>query len=461
MSNDTEIKDKVREDVYDEELLNRLLDENDIDQFRDEFLSMHNYEQSEYFEDTDENNRQKIFEFLSPKEVANFFDQLDIDDEDYEELFDKINANYASHVLEEMSYDNSVDILNKLSKPKVASLLTLMDNDEANEIKALLHYEEDTAGGIMTTEYISLKTTTPVKEALMHVKEQAPDAETIYVIFAVNEAGQLVGVLSLRDLITAENDSYIEDVMSERVISVNVADDQEDVAQVIRDYDFIAVPVVDYQTHLLGIITIDDILDVMDEEASEDYSRLAGVSDIDSTSDSVIKTASKRLPWLIVLTFLGMITATILGSFEDTLSQVALLAAFIPIISGMSGNSGTQSLAVSVRNISTGEINEQSKFKLALREAGSGFLSGLVCSVVLFLIIVVIYRQPLLALIVGGSLTCAMTVGTLVGSMIPLIMNKFKIDPAVASGPFITTINDIVSMLIYFGLATSFMSYLT
>lgn len=461
MSNDTEIKDKVREDVYDEELLNRLLDENDIDQFRDEFLSMHNYEQSEYFEDTDENNRQKIFEFLSPKEVANFFDQLDIDDEDYEELFDKINANYASHVLEEMSYDNSVDILNKLSKPKVASLLTLMDKDEANEIKALLHYEEDTAGGIMTTEYISLKTTTPVKEALMHVKEQAPDAETIYVIFAVNEVGQLVGVLSLRDLITAENDSYIEDVMSERVISVNVADDQENVAQVIRDYDFIAVPVVDYQTHLLGIITIDDILDVMDEEASEDYSRLAGVSDIDSTSDSVIKTASKRLPWLIVLTFLGMITATILGSFEDTLSQVALLAAFIPIISGMSGNSGTQSLAVSVRNISTGEINEQSKFKLALREAGSGFLSGLVCSVVLFLIIVVIYRQPLLALIVGGSLTCAMTVGTLVGSMIPLIMNKFKIDPAVASGPFITTINDIVSMLIYFGLATSFMSYLT
>ncbi|MEK0236078.1 magnesium transporter [Staphylococcus capitis] len=461
MSNDTEIKDKVREDVYDEELLNRLLDGNDIDQFRDEFLAMHNYDQSEYFEDTDDNNRQKIFEFLSPKEVANFFDQLDIDDEDYEELFDKINANYASHVLEEMSYDNSVDILNKLSKSKVARLLTLMDKDEANEIKALLHYEEDTAGGIMTTEYISLKSTTPVKEALMHVKEQAPDAETIYVIFAVNEAGQLVGVFSLRDLITAENDSYIEDVMSERVISVNVADDQEDVAQVIRDYDFIAVPVVDYQNHLLGIITIDDILDVMDEEASEDYSRLAGVSDIDSTSDSVIKTASKRLPWLIVLTFLGMITATILGSFEDTLSQVALLAAFIPIISGMSGNSGTQSLAVSVRNISTGEINEQIKFKIALREAGSGFLSGLVCSVVLFLIIVVIYRQPLLALIVGGSLTCAMTVGTLVGSMIPLIMNKFKIDPAVASGPFITTINDIVSMLIYFGLATSFMSYLT
>ena len=228
-----------------------------------------------------------------------------------------MNAHYASKVLEEMSSDNAVDILNELSKPKVASLLTLMNRDDANEIKHLLHYEEDTAGGIMTTEYISLDVNTPVKEALMLVKEQAPDAETIYVIFAVNTDGQLVGVLSLRDLIVAENDAYIEDIMSERVISVNVADDQEDVAQKMRDYDFIAMPVIDYQQHLLGIITIDDILDVMDEEASEDYSRLAGVSDIDSTNDSVVKTATKRLPWLIILTFLGMITATILGSFEQ------------------------------------------------------------------------------------------------------------------------------------------------
>ncbi|MDT4051615.1 magnesium transporter, partial [Staphylococcus arlettae] len=404
--------------------------------------------------------RQRIFEVLSPEEVANFFDQLEIDEEEYEALFDTMNASYASHVLEDMSYDNAVDIMNNLSKQKIVSLLTLMNKDDAKEIKALLHYEEDTAGGIMTTEYISLKATMPVKEALMHVKEQAPDAETIYVIFAVNDDKQLVGVLSLRDLIIAENDAYIEDIMSERVISANVADDQEDVAQKMRDYDFIAMPVVDYQDHLLGIITIDDILDVIDEEASEDYSRLAGVSDVDATNDSVTKTALKRLPWLIILTFLGMITATILGSFEDTLSQVALLAAFIPIISGMSGNSGTQSLAVSVRNISTGEIDEQSKFKVALRETGSGFLSGLVCAAILLMIIIVLYQQPILGLIVASSLTIAMTVGTLVGSMIPLVMNKLNIDPAVASGPFITTINDIVSMLIYFGLATSFMSYL-
>ncbi|MFQ3853575.1 magnesium transporter [Staphylococcus parequorum] len=449
------------EQVYDQALLDDLLLENHIDEFRNEFLAMHTYEQSEYFEDSNEEIRQRIFEVLSPEEVADFFEQLEIDEDEYESLFDTMDAEYASKVLEDMSYDNAVDIMNQLSKQKIVSLLTLMKREDAKEIKALLHYEEDTAGGIMTTEYISLKATMPVKEAMMHVKEQAPDAETIYVIFTVNDNKQLAGVLSLRDLIVAENDAYIEDIMSERVISANAADDQEDVAQKMRDYDFIAMPVVDYQDHLLGIITIDDILDVMDEEASEDYSRLAGVSDVDATNDSIIKTARKRLPWLIILTFLGMITATILGSFEDTLSQVALLAAFIPIISGMSGNSGTQSLAVSVRNISTGEIYEQSKFKVALRETGSGFLSGLICSILLFLIIMILYGQPILAVIVGASLTIAMTVGTLVGSMIPLVMDKLKIDPAVASGPFITTINDIVSMLIYFGLATSFMSYLT
>ncbi|HEC2226581.1 TPA: magnesium transporter [Staphylococcus delphini] len=449
------------EEIFNKALLDDLITKGDIDGFREEFLALHSYEQSEYFEVSDDDVRQKMYRFLSPEEVSEFFENLEIDEEDYEALFETMNATYASQVLEQMSYDNAVDILNQLSKKKIASLLMLMNREEAKEIKALLHYDEDTAGGIMTTEYISLTINTPVHEALMRVKDQAPDAETIYVIFVVDEDKKLVGVISLRDLIIAENDAYIEDIMSERVISANVADDQEDVAQTMRDYDFIAMPVVDYQNHLLGIITIDDIVDVMDEEASEDYSRLAGVSDIDSTDDTIFQTALKRLPWLLILTVLGMITASILGSFEETLEKVALLAAFIPIISGMSGNSGTQSLAVSVRNISTGDIKEKSKIKLALRESGSGFLTGITCAVSLSFIIILLYGQPFLALIVGTSLTIAMTVGTTIGSVIPLLINRLGIDPAVASGPFITTINDIVSMLIYFGLATTFMSYLT
>lgn len=181
------------EQVYDQTLLDNLLLNNHIDEFRDEFLSMHTYEQSEYFEDSNEDIRQRMYEVLSPEEVADFFEQLEIDEDEYESLFDAMNANYASKVLEEMSYDNAVDIMNQLSKQKIVSLLTLMNREDAKEIKALLHYDEDTAGGIMTTEYISLKATMPVKEALMHVKEQAPDAETIYVIFAVNDNKQLAG----------------------------------------------------------------------------------------------------------------------------------------------------------------------------------------------------------------------------------------------------------------------------
>ena len=166
------------EQVYDQALLDKLLFENHIDEFRKEFLAMHTYEQSEYFEDSDEEIRQRIFEVLSPEEVADFFEQLEIDEDEYESLFDTMDAEYASKVLEDMSYDNAVDIMNKLSKQKIVSLLTLMKREDAKEIKALLHYEEDTAGGIMTTEYISLKATMPVKEAMMHVKEQAPDAES-------------------------------------------------------------------------------------------------------------------------------------------------------------------------------------------------------------------------------------------------------------------------------------------
>ncbi|MGW9856425.1 magnesium transporter [Staphylococcus hominis] len=461
MSLNIETNDIKHNRVYNQESLDDSLNRNDIDQFRKEFLTLHQYEQSEYFENTTDQNRQRLFEYLSPQEVSRFFNQLDIEGKEYETLFDSMHAHYASEVLENMSTDNAVDILNELSNSKVASLLALMDNKATDEVKKLLHYKEDTAGGIMTTEYISLDIGTPVKEALMLVKSQAPDAETIYVIYVVDTDGQLVGVLSLKDLIVANIDDHVEEVMIQRVVSVNVEEDQELVAQKMKDYDFIAMPVIDYQHHLVGIITIDDILDVVNEEADEDYSRLAGVSDTKSTDQSVFKKALKRLPWLIILTFLGMITATILGGFEDTLSQVALLAAFIPIISGMSGNSGTQSLAVSVRNISNGDIKEKSKLKIALKEAGSGLITGFVCAVILSLIIVIIYRQPFLALIVGASLTIAMTVGTLVGSMIPILMNKIHIDPAVASGPFITTINDIVSMLIYFGLATTFMSYLT
>ncbi|SFK81895.1 magnesium transporter [Salinicoccus halodurans] len=442
------------------ETLRSMLKDDNIDDFRRDFLELHTYEQSEFFLELDEAMRTRLYHFLDPEEVSDFFDSIELEPDEYEEIFDTMDARYAAHMLGAMQYDNAVDILNKVSKEKLTSFLTLMDRKDAKEIRALLNYEEDTAGGIMTTEFVSVTSLMTVREAMRHLKQKAPGSETIYYVFVVDEERRLAGIMSLRELIIADDDEYIGDIMTGRVVSVRVSDDQEEVAQIMRDYDFLAVPVVDYQDHLVGIITADDIMDVIHEEAGEDYSRLAGMSEIETASNSSISTAKNRLPWLVGLTFMGMITATMLTTFEETLAQVAILGAFIPIIGGMAGNAGTQSLAVAVRGIATGEIQQASKVKLALREMGSGIITGVICGAILFTIILLMYQSPVLGLIVSTSLMIAMTLATLLGTLVPLLMARVGIDPAVASGPFITTSNDIISLLIYFSLANAFMSYL-
>lgn len=455
-----EIEEKTEIEVEYEQLLT-FLQKNDIDQFRESFFDLHSYEQAEFYVALSPEDRERLYHILSPEEVSDFFDTIEMDEEEYDALFDEMDARYAASMIGSMQYDNAVDILNELPKTKVTSFLALMEKEDAREIRNLLNYDEDTAGGIMTTEFVSVTSSMSVREAMRHLKVMAPDSETIYYVFVVDDDKRLAGIVSLRELIIADDDEYIGDMMNERVVSVLVSDDQEEVAQIVKDYDFLALPVLDYQDHLVGIITADDIMDVMDEEASEDYSRLAGMSESERTTDSSLETAKKRLPWLIGLTFMGMITATMLTAFEDTLSQVAILGAFIPIIGGMAGNTGTQSLAVAVRGISTGEIKDESKLKLALREMGSGVLTGFVCGAILFLIVILVFGQPmLLGFIISFSLMIAMTIATLMGTLVPLVMDRFGIDPAIASGPFITTGNDIISLLIYFSLANAFMSAL-
>ena len=440
------------------EKLQTALENEQIDAFREEFIDMHPYEQAMFFMEQPAEMRMKVYAYLSPEEVAEIMENIELDDT--EPFFIEMDPRFASMVFAEMAADDAVDILNKMDKDKVASFLTIMDQEAADEIKHLLHYEEKTAGSIMTTEFVALYKNQTVQEAMRELKTVAPDAETIYYLYVLDDNKRLAGVLSLRDLIIAAEDVIIETVMSEKVVSVSVAKDQEEIAQMMRDYDFLAVPVVDFQNHLLGIITVDDILDVMDEEASDDYSKLAAVSDVQKPDDSPLSAAKKRLPWLIILLFLGMFTASLIGQFEETLEQVAILAIFIPLIAGMAGNTGTQSLAVAVRGLATGDFGGQGKLKLMLREATTGLITGTTCGIVITLVIYVWKGELFLGFLVGVSIMATLTVATLSGSVIPIIMDRLKIDPAVASGPFITTINDIISILIYFGIATAFMDYL-
>ncbi|QDP39804.1 magnesium transporter [Radiobacillus deserti] len=429
-----------------------------IGEFRAEFLELHPYDQAKIFEEQSEDVRMLIYSYLSPEEMADVMENIDY--EDVEEFFTEMDPRYASNVLAEMSTDDSVDILNELDKDKVASFLTIMDKEAAQEIKELLHYEEKTAGSLMTNEYVVIHAGQTVKEAMRHLRQEAPEAETIYYTYVVDDQKRLVGVISLRDLIIAEGDWLVSDVMSDRVVSVSVGQDQEEVAHMMRDYDFLALPVVDFQNHLLGIITVDDVMDVMEEEANDDYSKLAGVSETERSDQSALAAASKRLPWLIILLFLGMFTASLIGRFEKALDVVPILAIFIPLIAGMAGNTGTQSLAVAVRGIATGEIEKLGKTKIIIREGLTGLITGLSCGIVVTGVVYVWQGNLFLGMLVGLSIMMTLIIATIAGSMIPLVMHRFKIDPAVASGPFITTINDIISILVYFGLATMFMDLL-
>lgn len=440
------------------EILQRALKEDQIDVFRENFLDMHPYEQSMFFAEQDEENRMKIYTFLSPEEIANLMEHIEF--QDTEPFLTEMDPRFASDVLAKMATDDAVDILNEMEKDKVASFLTIMDKAAADEIKQLLHYEEKTAGSIMTTEYVAINKGQTVKQTMRQLKQEAPDAETIYYLYVVDEDKRLVGVISLRDLIIADGDEIIANIMFEKVVYVSVGKDQEDVAQMIRDYDFLALPVVDFQQHLLGIITVDDILDVMDEEASDDYSKLAAIADVDRPEENPFLAAKKRLPWLIILLFLGLLTASLIDQFEETISKVALLAAFIPVLAGMAGNTGTQALAVAVRGLATGDYGKGGKFKLMMREASTGLITGAVCGTVMAIVIFLWKNEFFLGLLVGFTLLITLIIATLAGSLIPIVMDKLKIDPAVASGPFITTINDIISVLIYFGMATAFMKFL-
>lgn len=451
---------KMHDEEFNIEKLKNLLESGEVEVFREEFLSHHPYDQATFYEKAESNIRQLLYQYLSPKEMADIFEAIELDDDEYEDLFKEMNAMYAADLLSYMYTDDAVDVLNELSKDQVASYLTIMDKDSARQIKDLLHYEEYTAGSIMTTEFVAIPKNSTVRSAMNILRNAASKAETIYYVFVVDEDKKLSGIVTLRDLIIADEDTLIEAIMNERVVSVSVGEDQEEVARIIKDYDFLAMPVVDFQNHLLGIITVDDIIDVLDEEASDDYSKLAAVSDMDTFDRGPLSAAKKRLPWLILLTFLGMLTANLMGMFEATLDQVALLAVFIPLIAGMAGNSGTQALAVAVRGIATGDIEEESKVKLLFREAGTGLITGVVCGIVVVGLVYFWKGELLIGMLVGTAVMSSIFVATLAGSFIPLLIHRLKIDPAVASGPFITTLNDIISILIYLGLATTFLGRL-
>lgn len=361
----------------------------------------------------------------------------------------------VAQIFREMSTDDAADLVGYLPEEEQEHYLGLMSRSDAEDVQELLEYGRDTAGGIMTTEFVVINKDADSEAAIEVVRRAARQAETVYYVYVVNDQNRLVGVISLRELILTPPDVRVGDVMRTNIISVNVHTDQEEVARAVKKYDFLAIPVVSDAGEPLGIVTVDDVLDVIEEEATEDFLSLASVHrEGEYLEMSDFQRAGRRLPWLIALLFGALLAGSVIQFFEGTLESVVALAFFLPVMAGGPGNVATQTLAVVVRGLATGEVTSRQAFLVMLKEMRVGLIVGVVCGVVLALIAFFWQGSFVLGVVVGLSLACSMIVATGLGSLFPLIINRVGVDPALASGPFITTMMDVTSMLIYFGVAT-------
>lgn len=379
-------------------------------------------------------------------------------------LLEALGPERIAAILDEMSLDDAADFLGEMSENVKDELLDLMEADEAEDLKELLTYPEDSAGGIMTTEYVAILETISAGKAIEVLRENAPDAETVYYVYVINVKNQLVGVISLRELIVADPNEPIKAIMQENVISVPVTTDQEEVARIVSKYGFLAIPVVDEVGSLVGIVTVDDVIDVIHEEATEDIFLLAGTSEVESELPLLGKlkvSVRSRLPWLLVTLLGGMIAGSVLRGLEDELNQMVALAFFVPLLTGMGGNVGTQSSTLTVRGLSMGLIEGgKEAWVTVAKECLSGLIIGAICGMIVGSVAFAMFGNWILGLVVGLALIGNMVTAATMGTLVPLIFRRVGIDPAVASAPFISTSIDITGLLIYSTLASALIAYL-
>lgn len=465
-----EIK-KDREINHENEILELFNNPIDTIEFHDLIMEYHPYDIARVFEKLESDQRNKLYIALSPQEIAPIFEHLD--HQDIPSIFKELPNTYCVKILEHMDIDETVDILRNIESEKLRlSYINLMKKELAKEIKALLKYDEDVTGSIMSTSYIEFDDSMLIKDAMKHMLREAKTVSYINTLYVSNKDEELVGVLSLRQLIVADKEDRLVDIMTEKVISVNVNSPKDVAANLFKDYDFEALPVVDSNNRMLGIVTVDDIIDFLEDEATEDYAKFAGIFDgeIEHGKETVSKAFKKRIPWLIILLFIGIIASMLIGKYEDTLNAIPILAMFLPMMLDMAGNVGTQSLAVTIRYLMDDDfLNRKNVTKHLLRELGIGVTNGFIISFIAFFIAFILlsvmsknftFTDPLIfktSLIISVSMLVSITVSNIAGAIVPLIIHTFKIDPAAASGPFITTINDIIAISIYFTLATAFL----
>ncbi|MCK5581275.1 MAG: magnesium transporter [Candidatus Omnitrophica bacterium] len=378
----------------------------------------------------------------------------EFEDELKKEIFDCFSKEWMADILEEMAPDERADFVQYLSEEKTEEILPLVARAERIDIKKLLQYEEGTAGSILTTDYASLPPDITAKQAIERLKLQAFDKETIYYIYVTDSDRRLIGFVSLRDIIVALSHKKIEEIMHKHVISANVSEDKEVVAKKLSDYDFLAIPIVNDNNHLVGIVTVDDVIDVVEEETTEDIYKYGAAGEyIDYMKASFLNIAKQRTVWLLILVFVGFISAWVLEKNSFQLETVVALSFFIPLLLGAGGNAGTQSSTVVIRGLATGDIQMDDLFQVIKKELAVGILVGVFMAVLVSLRALWLEKDLKLGITVGCAMVVTVMLATTLGAFLPILFKKLKWDPALMSGPFITSIVDIVSLLVYFKVA--------
>jgi magnesium transporter len=428
--------------------LQAAIEQNDTAWIREQLLELHYADIGAVMEELDKSEAQFIYQLLDEETQGDLLMELDEDLREF--LISSVSPKELADQIEQMDSDDATDLINELPEEKVKEIIDQISDAEAVEhIVDLLNYDPDSAGGLMQKEFIKARIDWPVNRCVVELRKQAENVEKIFTIYVVDTKDRLIGFLSLKSLLFASPSTKIEDLYQDKnVISVKTSDDNEQVAKVMEKYDLVSVPVLDIQGKLVGRITIDDVVDVIKDEADKDFQMASGISENIESSYSVWRISRARMPWLLIGLLGGIFGAQVIAGFEGGISKIPALAFFIPLITAMGGNVGVQSSAIVVQSLARGTDQFGSILKKIGKEALVAIINGIILSVIIYGIGYV-FESTTLGLVVSISLFTVILFAAVFGTLIPLLLDKYNIDPALATGPFITTLNDVLGLFIY------------
>ncbi|MDY5998124.1 MAG: magnesium transporter [Erysipelotrichaceae bacterium] len=381
-------------------------------------------------------------------------------DEERYDFLSQFSKSRQKEILEEMSTDEIVDFVATLNEQQEEEVLSNLNIEDLEDVKELMQYDPDTAGGIMTTEFISIRQNKTVLKTLEYLQQNGHEAEMAFYMYVVDKEDHLKGVVSVRDIITSKFDVKIEDITNPNVVSLNINDDQEVIAAIFDKYDYIMLPVVDDNNVIKGIVTVDDVIDIIQEETTEDMHLLAGVDGDEKVDSNIIESIRSRLPWLVINLITAILAASVVSRFSATIEAVVALAAINPIIAGMGGNAGNQSMTIVVRAIALNELNGENAKKVFFKELIVGMISGLTIGLLIGIGCQIVYGNFFLGIVTSLSMLLNLIIATMVGYLVPVILVKLKVDPALASSIFVTTCTDCFGFFIFLSLATLVLPYI-